>query len=292
MKYLNSHGLPQAYYNAVVRDDYVKYADVSVTALSGSPRQYWLQKRHEAELTEDVVNCVWRLFGKAIHYVLEQNKDENSITEEKIKIDINGWSTGGTPDIFTEEKISDIKTTSCWSIVFDSSKEEYIQQLNAYRYLLMRHGFDKINRIENIFILRDWHKSMVLKNPEMPKHAIEVVDQTNDMWPYDESENYLVSRVKLFQSYEHVPDDQLPMCTEKERWQSLDRYALMKEGRKSAIKVCDSQEEAERLLAEKYKKADHIEFRKGVDKKCQDYCSCAPFCDYYKKVYGNNLNKE
>ena len=60
-----------------------------------------------------------------------------------------------------------------------------------------------------------------------------------------------------------------------------DKYAVMRKGRKTALRVLDSQEEAEAYRAEKG--GDYIEERKGEDKKCIDYCLCCRKCDYWKQ---------
>ena len=203
-------------------------------------------------------------------------------------MDVNGWSVGGMPDLFTEDLIQDWKTTSVWTILFDSHKDEYVKQLNIYRLLAAHHGFKDIKKLQNVMILRDWHKSMALRNPEMPRHGIEIVDQ--EVVPYDEVENWVVQRVRLFQHYENIPDDGLPPCTDSERWKKEDVFAVRKEGRKSAIKLCAEKGEADKLLTEKYKGADSIEFRPGIDVKCKDYCQVCKFCDYYKSKYEGTEN--
>lgn len=58
----------------------------------------------------------------------------------------------------------------------------------------------------------------------------------------------------------------------------------MKEGRKSAIKVCTTKEEAEKVAAEN--KGSFVVERPGEDTKCMGYCNVAPFCSYYRERYG------
>jgi hypothetical protein len=71
----------------------------------------------------------------------------------------------------------------------------------------------------------------------------------------------------------------------------------MKEGRKTAVKVCSTEEEAQNFIddLEKEKDKHSIEIRKGVDKKCEDYCPCYKFCSYYKETHKDeveNANSE
>ena len=62
------------------------------------------------------------------------------------------------------------------------------------------------------------------------------------------------------------------------------KWAVMKEGRKTALKVCDCIEDAQTFIDEAEKDGDKmsIEERKGCDKKCIDYCPCSTFCHYFK----------
>ena len=101
----------------------------------------------------------------------------------------------------------------------------------------------------------------------------------------------MVERVRMFQSCGSFSDDDLPPCTSAGRWKKNDTYALKKTGRKSAIKLCSLQAEANSLLADKYKGADSIEFRPGVDVRCMDYCRVNRFCDYWKLKYEGVRNE-
>mgnify|MGYP003298270898 CR=1 FL=1 len=64
-----------------------------------------------------------------------------------------------------------------------------------------------------------------------------------------------------------------------------DKYAVMKNGRKTAIRVFDSEAEANEKLSEL--KGDFVEHRPAISRKCSDYCSCCEFCNFYK----NNVAK-
>ena len=59
----------------------------------------------------------------------------------------------------------------------------------------------------------------------------------------------------------------------------------MKEGRKTAVGVFDTKDEAEEKLAELDKK-HYIEYRKGESKKCADYCNARNFCNQWRKENG------
>ena len=79
-------------------------------------------------------------------------------------------------------------------------------------------------------------------------------------------------------------DDDIPECSPSERWTTPAKWAVMKEGRKTAVKLCDTEEEALNFISELEKEKHFVEERKGQDKKCSDYCPCAAFCSYYRQV--------
>jgi hypothetical protein len=124
------------------------------------------------------------------------------------------------------------------------------------------------------------------QDPGYPQSPIAVVDQA--LYPLKVIEETLITRVKLFQSCEFLTDDKLPMCNNEERWQKKDKYALMKTGRKSAIKLCDSMDEANVLLSQKHKGGDSIVFRRGESIRCKSYCDVREFCSFYKETMAGN----
>ena len=80
-----------------------------------------------------------------------------------------------------------------------------------------------------------------------------------------------------------MPDDELPECTAEERWERPIKYAVKKEGRKSALRVLDSLKDAENYMAEKKLFAKHfVETRQGESVRCESYCAVQPFCNQYK----------
>ena len=88
-------------------------------------------------------------------------------------------------------------------------------------------------------------------------------------------------------------DDEIEPCTPEERWSTPTKYAVMKEGRKTAVKVCATEEEAQSFIddLEKDKDKHTIEVRPGIDKKCEDYCPCYKFCSYYKETHKSEVTE-
>jgi len=57
----------------------------------------------------------------------------------------------------------------------------------------------------------------------------------------------------------------------------------MKDGRKSAVRLYDSKEEAEKRAKNEGEKF-YVEHRPGEDSKCLGYCSACEFCSHYRDL--------
>jgi hypothetical protein len=179
----------------------------------------------------------------------------------------------GAFDAFEGGALQDFKVTSVWSVIGET-KKEWEQQLNLLRLLLVRQGFT-VDRLQIIALLRDWSKmqAKVKGSGEYPQLGVEVVDIP--MWTIPQAEEYLEERVKLHQSQQPAP------CSNEERWKTEDVYAVMKEGRKSAVKLHASQEAAENHV-EALGKGHSVVLRPGEFRRCMDYCNVAHACPQMK----------
>jgi hypothetical protein len=78
----------------------------------------------------------------------------------------------------------------------------------------------------------------------------------------------------------HDFGEELQPCSDEERWMTETVYATKKEGRKSAIRLFKTVEEATEL-AEKEK--GYVEIRKGEPKRCTgDFCGVSKWCSQYQ----------
>ena len=78
-------------------------------------------------------------------------------------------------------------------------------------------------------------------------------------------------------------DDDLPFCTDEERWQRPSKFAVGKKKTKRALRVLDSHEEAEDWMVTTGK-GEYIEERPGQAIRCENYCDVAPFCNQWKEM--------
>jgi hypothetical protein len=275
----NIKGLPNTFVKALSRE-YHKGADYSASQLTKPVRMVHLEKRHRHEVTEDITERIWSLFGSAVHAVLESGETENQLAESYMVEEIAGVKLSGIADLYEDGIIYDYKTTSAWSYVFrDDKMHDWISQLNTYAWLFNKTGFD-VKGLKIVMILRDWQASKAKFDPNYPDCQVQVVDIP--LKPLELTELYIKRRIKRYEYYKNTPDNDLPLCTEHDRWAKPPKYATMKKGRKSAVKLFDDLESAESFIADTGK-AEYVEERKGELWKRCEYCSGSAFCNQYKE---------
>lgn len=282
----NNLKLPAPFVNMAQRDYIYEPNEYRVTSLLKGVRETILERRHDAEIERDVSDMVWMLFGTAVHGVLEKHEEGgNELKEQRIKIPFGDYVLSGQFDLYndTTKTVTDYKTASVWKIIFGDF-EDWRRQLLIYCYMLRKIGFDAQGG-EIVAFLKDHSKRDAKIKPDYPQFPVKKVSFAFSDDDFIECEQWLSDRFALIARAENLPDDELPLCTPEERFNSGDKYAVMKKGRKTALRVIDSLEEAERWKSEHG--GDEIQKRPGEDKKCLDYCSACQFCSHYKEVVQN-----
>jgi len=279
----NRAGLPDAIVRAVSNDGYTRgESDITVTQLIDPPRKVTLATQHADEITEDAADLIWRLMGQIIHMILE--RADHAALAERLYVNVDGplgpWRVGGKTDsVVVDEQadawaISDYKLTSVWAVIY--GRAEWEEQLNLYAHLFRANGF-KVSSLEIVAMLRDWSKTEAARNPDYPTE--QVVRIPIPLWPDAQAQEYLTERVRVHQ----LARETLPECSPAERWAKPDRWALMKDGRKSAVKLFDDQTVARDVL-ELAGKGHSVVKRPGASTRCAFYCNAAPFCDQAKAL--------
>lgn len=286
MSITNRLGLPQPFVSAVDRDAEVVPGRYRVTSLLKGVRECILERRHASEIEVDVAEMIWAIFGTAVHTILEQAQEEDHQIKEARLTDVilPGFTISGRFDLYDskEKRITDYKTCSVWKVIY-GDYTDWIRQMSLYAYLLERIGFP-VTELEVVAMMKDHSKRDAKQKPGYPQFPVSVL-----RFPYgdrerEEVKTWVETRAKDILEAETLSDDDLPLCTKEERYNSGDKFAVMKAGRKTAVRVFDAREEAEEyLIAEG---CDYIEERPGEDKRCVDYCAAARFCSHWKARYG------
>jgi len=279
MEITNKLGLPDPIVNAIKNSNH-KGGDYSASGLQKSVRQHWLTKRHYSKMSEDAGDMIWAIFGTAVHNVLEKGAGKNDLPEEYFSTDFDGKSFTGTCDLWSDKTVTDYKTTSVWSVIYKSSYADYEKQLNNYAYLYRINGFP-VERLQIVALLKDHSKRDAKQKEGYPSHPVQVIDIP--LWTEVEQYTYIKNQIDNFEKYAVVDDDYLPCCTKSDMWQDDDKFAVMKKGNKRAVRVLSSEDEAKQFISDKNLDDKHyIETRIAEPRKCQDYCSCAAFCNQYQ----------
>lgn len=292
-KLSNIAGLPVTFELAIreaekrYRDSHERPYDRSVSTLILPPKIAELRRRHDAEITEDVTDRMPSLFGSSMHSVLEAVKPlldpTRYIVEKRWYGSANGWTISGMTDLCEYREggwvVADYKWVKVWEII-NGVRPEKIAQVNLYAALLRQNGMT-VTGTELVYGFTDWSPSEARRSTNYPLRAHVFMVP---LWPAAEAEAFLRERVRLHQEAVSKSDDAIPVCTEEERWQSPAKWAVTKPGRKSALRLCDSYEEAEAFIGTARDLT--IEERPSVPRRCglppTGYCSVSPFCSWYQ----------
>jgi len=272
----NKQGLPENFVNAVSKFTHKK-AGYSVTELEKSPRELFLTNRHWNEIEQDVSDMIYSLFGSALHHILQKGEGKDQLVEQYLTADIDGIKLSGMADLYDDGVIVDYKTTSVWTIIYDSRSEDWTKQLNVYKYLYELAGFE-VKELTVIALLRDWSKTKAKYDATYPQ--TQVIKVNLPLWDKDKTLDYIKTRIGELEKVKEEADNKLPFCTAEQRWKREDVYKCMKEGRKSSVKNFANKTEAEAFCLEKG--LTLAEFP-GEAVKCENYCAAKAFCNQVMK---------
>jgi len=296
MKITNKFNVPETLVALASRDYYTKgQSDYSVTEIISPPRIQRLRRKHFEEIEQDVSDMLWMLLGTALHVVAERSEVSGHTNEERLSAGVNGIILSGAIDLQKDEAdgitITDYKFTSAWALMND--KPEWEQQQNIYKYLVERVKKKPVKGLKICALIRDWSRRDAQNKPDYPQAPIQMVDIP--MWTFDRTEAFIKERVELHRDSKVSADwgEELPLCTEEERWVRQTTYAVKKDGRKTAIRVFDTQDEADALLKEMPEKdKGFIEIRKGEAVRCTgNYCGVSQWCSQYQATLKEEQNE-
>lgn len=279
----NKYNLPEAFVKAIQNARHNEEGCLSATTLLKGTKEIILENRHFDEIVIDASDEVWSVFGTATHSVLEHQEDD-AFKEEKFSVDVLDYKVTGKVDRYdmAHETLEDWKTTSVWKVIFHDF-EDWKRQGLIYTWLLRQSGLN-VRHIRFIAFLKDHSKSEAKKNADYPQAPVYIYEFDSTPEELTSIEAYIKEKVFEVSANADKPDDEIAECTPEQRWATPAKWAVMKEGRKTAVKVCDTEEEALNFIEELEKDKDKhfVEERKGQDKKCPVYCPCREFCSYYK----------
>lgn len=293
MRYTNKHGLSRVAVDWLLHDeyDYVKGV-ISATTLLKPIRSIILGERHHKDMIMDVSGLIASRYGTAIHSSFEQVPyGEHIKQEERLFAPFGDVKVSGKYDMIemldSDFRLIDLKSTSVWKYLMDDL-EEFRKQLSIYRYLLDKHGCPVRDIARIIMVFTDWSKKRAMQGGDYP--PIRMAEKDMELMPLDETEEFIQQRLDAVADAKKLDDDDLPFCTDDELWKDVDKFAHMRTGRASAVKLYDTEEDA--VVAVENDPKGFLEVRKGVVKRCPTYCTCHPFCNQFKQMLEDGLVEE
>ena len=285
MKVTNKLNLPAAFVNAVSVRRHNEPDCFSATTLNKGAKEIILTDRHFEEIEIDAADSVWAVWGTAVHALLESQPD-NNFHEESFKVPVcNSFVTGQVDSYDMEHAtIFDWKTASVWKVQFADFGDWYKQGM-TYAWLLKQSGLE-VRHCVFIALLKDHSKTKAKTDASYPqspvfKYEFDVTDEE-----LAQTEARIIAKVREIEEAYKQGDDDIEPCSADERWADNEKWAVMKNGRKTAVKLFDNSADADAMAGE-MGNAYYVEHRPAVSRKCGEYCACKDFCHFYK-----NMNKD
>jgi hypothetical protein len=185
--------------------------------------------------------------------------------------------------------ICDYKTASVNKVKFGDFHDWYMQGM-VYAWILTRNKFP-VTQCRFIALLKDHSKTEAERDRQYPQTPVFVYE-----FPVKQSElftigAYVRSKAAEYEKYLGTDDDAIPACSSDQRWERPSKFAVKKEGRVKAVRVFDSQEEADAKVAE-LGAGHYVETRKGESLKCAHYCLCSYFCNFCQEQQNQETKPE
>ena len=308
LEYKNKHKFSKIVRMWLEANDYDHHPGTrSASALIAPVRKTILYERHPDELDVDYEDLIAPRYGDALHASLEKVfKGKKGFDTERrmfgnVHIDGPAYIISGKFDLLVKQPqnklhLWDGKSTSAWGIIYGSHKADWSKQISIYRWLIYNDPHYEnwsVDDVANIFAwCTDWQRSRAKQSKDYP--ATRVVEMTVDLMPYEETEAFIKERLRGLLQAEKLQDQNLPYCTNEELWKDPDEYAVMKEGRKSAVRAhFKSEEECNEFIATVTKDQDkhYIEARPSKARRC-GYCGARPVCHQYRELKAQDLIEE
>lgn len=281
MKVTNKMGLPKALVNAVNVERHNQKGCYSATTLLHSVTDILLNERHYDEIEVDASDSIWAVWGTAVHSIFEKQED-NAFKEEFFSVKISNSNVTGRVDNYDLENeiLADFKTCASWKIIYEDFDDWYKQGM-IYAWLMKQNGLN-VRRCQFIALIKDHSKSKAKIDASYPQSPVYVYQFDVTEKALSEIEIFIRNKVAELEANENTPDSELKGCNSEERWSKGDSWKIMKAGRKTALKVCKTEDEAKSLMDQVG--GTYIEFHKGEDVRCNSYCNVCKWCSYYNRI--------
>jgi hypothetical protein len=280
MKITNRLNLPAGFVKAASMEKHNAEGCISATTLLHGVKHIILTERHWEELEDDVSDRIWAIWGTAVHSLL-QHEGQNEFSEQQMRYPAGEVSVTGKIDNYDMKDgvICDYKTASVWKVKLRDFNEWYLQGM-VYAWLLAKNGFP-VRMCRFIALLKDHSKSEAARDKSYPRAPVYVYEFPVTFAALLMIDGYIRKKVKDYIGCRRLADDEIPACGPEERWDRPEKYAVMKTGRKTAVRLLDEWKAAEKMAAD-LGAGHYVDHRAGESVRCQSFCLCRRFCNYYQ----------
>ena len=284
----NRFNLPAPLVEAVRNDGYSNAGTLSVTTLIKPPQAVAIELAHADEIVEDASDRIWALLGQATHTILERavtTLGDDYLVEARFFASLDGTRVSGQADVYhkPEKLIQDYKVTSAYAAkdAIANGKSEWTLQLSMLA-ALARHNNHEVERGQIVAILKDWTRRVADEEAKKaasfgapctyPQAAVCVIDIP--LMSNEETINWMRERIKQhLAAREGNPQP----CTDEERWKQPGKVALMKQGRKTAVKLYEPGQNFD------VPPGHYVEERPTKFNRCAAYCNAAQWCPQHQQ---------
>lgn len=200
--------------------------------------------------------------------------------EQRHETEVDGFIISGKYDLVLDGTISDYKSTSVWTYIYDSNALKYTQQGSIYKWLAPDRITD--NKIDIQFIFTDWSSAQARRDSKYPQSK--VITKSYPLWSTAQTEHFIKQKLYDIKSTMALPQEMLPECTSEDLWESETKYKYFKNPSKMtrATKNYDTMDEAAIRLASDGN-IGVIETVRGEVKACR-YCEVVGICTQAKNL--------
>jgi hypothetical protein len=226
---------------------------ISATSLIKSTREVVLTDRHHDEMSREASDLYDSTIGMVLHdsYASLPSR-EGEFKEVRVGQEIQGVLVHGQFDSIYNLDLSDYKSLKVGGYIFGDKEYEYTSQLSIYRLLYFLHKAIMANEIGTIVQLFVDYRDREFETKkygwgDAPNYPHKSMELKFHMWDRAKTEQWVIRKVTDYKCATLLPDNDLPLCKDEERW--------ARENKKT---------------------------HKKTYAKCDKYCSAKPFCNQAK----------
>jgi len=123
--------------------------------------------------------------------------------EQRHETTVGDYIISGKYDLVLDGTLSDYKSTSVWTYIYDSNAMKYTQQGSIYKWLAPDRITD--NKVSIQFIFTDWSAANAARDSKYPQSR--VLTRDYPLWSTDQTENYIKDKLQDVTSLLDKPQD-------------------------------------------------------------------------------------